>query len=191
MYYPTLPYHILPYPYPPHPTLPLTPPLCSDPMYYPTLPYHILPYTTLPAPYTTLPYHTLPSPGALIIYPSLAYPTLPRDEESKEKRRKKNAHLSFPTPSHHFLPYPSISRYSDHMYYPTHPTLAFPTPYPTLPPSLPYPTDHMYYPTLSHPPTQPYLTIPSTLHYRSPKRTLTRLRYRQFSPFKLNSPKSV
>ena len=105
-------------------------------MYYPTLPNQILPYTTLPAPYATLPYHTLPSPGALIIYPSLAYPTLPRDEESKEKR-KKPAYLSFPTPSHPSLPYPSLSRYSDHMYYPTYPSLPYPLPYPAPFPTLP------------------------------------------------------
>ena len=104
--------HIINRNHTPYPTLPLT---------YPT------PYPTQPS---TLPYPTLPYPTPNLSYP-LPYPTL--------------------YPTQPYLPYPTIhiflwsydlrkSHFVHTLPYTLHPTIPYPTPYPTLPyPTLPYP----------------------------------------------------
>ena len=99
--YPTLQYHTLPYPFPLTPTLPLS----TYP--YPTLPYFTLPYPTpFHLPYPTLPLSTYSYPTPFHLpYPTLPYPLPP----------------ALPCPA---LPYPTPCSCP---YPPTH------TPTPTLP----------------------------------------------------------
>ena len=92
----------------------------------------------------------------------------------KKKRRKKKR--TYPTLHHPTLPYPTHPFPGVLIICTTPPTLPYPSLPHNLPCPLPYPTQLIICTTLSHPPTQPYLSIPSTLPYRSPKRTLTRLR---------------
>ena len=148
-------------------------------MYYPTLPHPPHPtlhYTTLPTPYTTIPYPSLYRCSDQMYYPTLPYPyplplpypypTLPRDEESKEKKK----HHSPILPLHHpTFPYPTLPFLGALIMCTTPSILPYPLPDPTqliICTTLRYPT--LSHTTLPYPtpnPTQPLTKTYYVLRY--------------------------